>query len=282
MARWRRRILEDARWITKHTKAGKPTITDHDLPLYAAAITFGLALGVHHVTVCLLLPALGAIVYRTQGLEFFTSRRLIYAALLSLFALFVVNSYLPLAASASPIINWGDPRSLQAIWWHITGRQYQVFFSFTPAILGEEFRKFIYMLLTEFGRPWIPLVLISALFGYFSTFKRDRTTFWFLVLIVVFNLAYTLSYDIAEDKDAYYVPFFVSVAIACGLGLREILQLFPVEIRNPAAPTLLVLPILTLAANWPYNNRSHYFIAHDYVENIQSTIEPSSLLLTLD
>jgi len=136
--------------------------------------------------------------------------------------------------------------------------------------------------LNEFGHPWLPLVLICALFGYFAAFRRDRTTFWFLVLIVLFNLAYTLCYDIAEDKDAYHLPVFVSVAIACGLGLHEILQLFPIEIRNPGAPTLLVLPILTLAANWPYNNRSHYFIAHDYVENIQGTIEPNSLLLTLD
>lgn len=282
MARWRRRILEDPGWIAKHGRSHKPTITDHDRPLYAAAITFGLALGVHHVTVGLLLPALAAIVYRTQGFAFFKSRRLIYAALVSLCALFAVNSYLPLAASANPILNWGDPRSLQAIWWHITGRQYQVFFSFTPAILGEEFSKFVDLLLSEFGHPWLPLVLVCALFGYFSAFRRDRTTFWLLVLIVVFNLAYTLCYDIAEDKDAYQLPLFVTVAIAGGLGLREILQLFPAKIRSPVAPILLALPILTLVVNWPYNNRSRYFIAHDYVENIQSTLESNSLLLTLD
>jgi hypothetical protein len=280
MTRWRHRILKDPRWT--HGKSDKPIITQHDRLLYAAAITFGLALGVHHVTVGLLLPALGAIVYCTQGLEFFRSRRLIYAALLSLCALFVVYSYLPLAASANPILNWGDPRSLQAIWWHITGRQYQVFFSFAPAIVGEEFRKFVHLLLSEFGPQWLPLVLICALFGYFAAFRRDRTTFWFLILIVLFNLAYTLCYDIAEDKDAYHLPVFVSVVIACGLGLREILQLFPVDICNFAAPIFLALPIITVAANWPYSNRSAYFIAHDYVENIQSTIEPNSLLLTLD
>jgi Protein of unknown function (DUF2723) len=280
MARWRRRILEDPRWT--RGKFGKPAITDQDLPLYAAAITFGLALGVHHVTVGLLLPALAVIVYRTQGFEFFRSRRLLYASIVSLCALFAVDSYLPLSASADPLLNWGNPRSLQAIWWHITGRQYQVFFSFTPAILGEEFRKFLDLLLSEFGRPWMPLALICALIGYFSAFKRDRTTFWFLILIVVCNLAYTLCYEIAEDKDAYHLPVFVSVAIACGLGLREILQRFPVAIRNLAAPVVLVLPIFALAANWPFNNRSHYWIAHDYVENIQSTIEPNGLLLTLD
>ena len=40
--------------------------------------------------------------------------------------------------------------------------------------------------------------------------------------------------------------------------------------------------MLALVGNWPFNNRSDYFIAHDYVENIQGTIEPNGLLLTLD
>jgi tetratricopeptide (TPR) repeat protein len=36
------------------------------------------------------------------------------------------------------------------------------------------------------------------------------------------------------------------------------------------------------AANWPFNNRRHYFIAHDYVENLFSATEPNGLLLTQD
>jgi tetratricopeptide (TPR) repeat protein len=39
---------------------------------------------------------------------------------------------------------------------------------------------------------------------------------------------------------------------------------------------------VAFAANWPFNNRRHYFIAHDYVENLFSTIAPDGLLLTQD
>ena len=46
--------------------------------------------------------------------------------------------------------------------------------------------------------------------------------------------------------------------------------------------TVALVPALALATNWSFNDRSHYFIAHDYVENIQGAIEPNSLLLTLD
>src|SRR6266508_3696875 len=183
MLRWRRRVVEDWMHISTAPTAGQ--VTRHDAFLYSAALIFGLALGVHHVTVALTLPAIAVIVFRTQGVKFFTSRRLVYAALISIGALVAVYAYLPLAASRSPVINWGHPRSLQEIWWHITGRQYQVYFSFKPEIMGEQFAEFCRMALREFSFPWLPLSLVLAFAGFVDVFKRDRTTFWFLLTIII-------------------------------------------------------------------------------------------------
>src|SRR5438132_1152089 len=290
MLRWRRGIVADRRRMCMTRADGQITSATiiHDTLLYAAALTFGVALGVHHVTVALILPALGVMVYRTEGLRFFTSRRLLYAALISIGALATVYAYLPLAASHSPVINWGNPRSLQEIWWHITGRQYQVFLSFTPKIMGEQFVEFCRMVLREFGFSWLPLPLALAFAGFASAFRRDRTTFWLLLFIVIADLAYALSYEIAEDKDAYYLPTFISIAIAAGLGIRWLIQLavsksMPVgRPSSVAAIAVLLTSATALTANWPFNNRRHYFIAHDYVQNLFSTIEPNGLLLTLD
>ncbi len=281
MLRWRRCIVVD------RTNTG-PAITVHDSLLYTAAFLFGLALGVHHVTVGLILPALGILVYRTEGLRFFTSRRLVYAALISIGALVAVYAYLPFAASSSPIINWGNPRSLQEIWWHITGRQYRVFFSFSPNIIGGQFIEFCKMLLREFGVAWLPLPLVLAFVGFVHAFKRDRTTFWFLLFIVISDLAYALSYEIAEDKDAYYLPTFIAIAIASGFGIRWLMQLtvfksMPLAKSYSVVAAAVLLTFATaLAGNWPFNNRRHYFIAHDYVENLLSTIDANGLLLTQD
>ncbi len=280
MLRWRRCIVADAIHIG--------ATTSYDAFLYAAALVFGLALGVHHVTVALILPALGVIVYRTQGVRFFTSRRLVYAALISIGALVAIYAYLPLAASRSPVINWGHPRSLQEIWWHLTGRQYQVYFSFTPKIIGAQFVEFCRMSLSEFGVAWLPLPLLLAFVGFRDAFKRDRTVFWFLFSIVIADLAYALSYEIAEDKDAYYLPTFISIAIAAGLGIRWLIRSVvskSIPVGKPslaAAITVLVVCTVALTANWPFTNRGQYFIAHDYVENLLKAIAPNGLLLTLD
>src|SRR5213595_1277763 len=281
MARWRRCIVAD------QTNISSP-ITIHDSWLYAAALVFGLALGVHHVTVGLILPALAILVYRTEGLKFFTSRRFLYAALISIGGLVAVYAYLPFAASRSPVINWGNPRSLQEIWWHVTGRQYRVFLSFSPSMMGTQFVEFCRMLLREFGPAWLPLSLVVAFAGSRSAFMQDRTSFWFLFFIVMADLAYALSYEIAEDKDAYYLPTFISIAIAAGFGIRWLIQLAVFQSMPVGRPYLVaaiaVLLTCTIAftANWPFNNRRHYFVAHDYVENLLSAIEPNGLLLTLD
>src|SRR6266545_4829733 len=289
MLRWRRRIVADRLRVGTAITAGEVTseITSYDAYLYAAALLFGLALGVHHVTVALTLPAIAVVVYRTQGVKFFTSRRLVYAALISIGALVAVYAYLPLAASRSPVINWGHPRSLQEIWWHLTGRQYQVYFSFKPEIMGEQFAEFCRMALREFGFPWVPLSVVLAFAGFADAFKRDRSTFWFLLTIVVADLAYALSYEIAEDKDAYYLPTFISIAIATGFGIRWLVQRTvskSLPSVKPLAAAIAVLAVCTagLIANWPFNNRRQYFIAHDYVDNLLKAIAPNGLLLTLD
>jgi len=286
MLRWRRWIVEDRMHISTVSNPGQ--VTRHDAFLYSAALIFGLALGVHHVTVALTLPAVAVIVFRTQGVRFFTSRRFVYAALISIGALVAVYAYLPLAASRSPVINWGHPRSLQEIWWHLTGRQYQVYFSFKPEIMGEQFAEFCRMALREFGFPWLPLSLVLAFAGLTDAFKRDRTIFWFLLTIVIADLAYALSYEIAEDKDAYYLPTFISIAIAAGLGIRWLIRSAVSKSLPVAKPSLaavvavLVVSTIALTANWPFNNRRRYFIAHDYVDNLLKAIAPSGLLLTLD
>jgi tetratricopeptide (TPR) repeat protein len=106
--------------------------------------------------------------------------------------------------------------------------------------------------------------------------------------MVFANLAYSLAYDIAEDKDAYYLPTFIAIAIAAGFGLRWWIDLgLSQRVLGKRAYLAAAIPVLLTSAiafsgNWPFNNRRHYFVAHDYVENLFRSIEPNGLLLTFD
>ena len=276
--------------------------------LVAAAFVFGLALCVHHVTVALTFPAFALAYYRTVRrtgdakqrktgryssesglLAGRSTKRLLYAAAaIGLGLAFYL--YLPLAASRKPLLNWGDPSNAQRMWWHVTGRQYQVFLEPSVQVMIRQSGEFFKLAFREFGPWWAPLALVLVVAGLIELFRSDRTLFYFIALVIVFNLAYSLNYEIAEDKDAYYLPTFLSLAICTAVGARAAIALLssrlpatvPGRTALAAAAILLLLPGLAIWSNFPYNNRSHYLIARDYVDNITGTIGEGGMLLTQD
>lgn len=262
--------------------------TSENQLLYFAALIFGVALGVHHVTVGVMLPALGVFVCRSAGWKFFKSKQLLHCALIAIAGTIVVYAYLPLAAHQSPIMNWGDPRTAQRIWWHISGHQYQIFFSFSPEQIANQIVEFAKLAAREFNPAWLPLALLLSAIGFIALWRRDRTLFWFFVLVVIADLAYSLNYEIAEDKGAYYLPTFMAAAAAAGFGAHFLLlaavRKWPQKraaIITVAVAALLV-PVVTLVANFPFTNRHNFFLASDYVANIERPIASQGMLLTSD
>jgi hypothetical protein len=249
--------------------------------LYLAAFLFGLALGVHHVTVGLMLPAFAWLVYATEGVQFFKSRRLAICVLACLIGA-SIYAYIPWAAARAPILNWGNPNTIERFWSHITGKQYQSNLSFSPDQVGRETSSFVGLLFREFGWRWFPAGLALAGIGFVSLFRKDRALLISFVLMIGCNLIFAMGYEISEDKDAYYLPTFLLLAIAAGLGMSALLKTVPSRGIRTAAGIALLIPVLSFGGNFRINNRHNFFVAEDYVHNILRTISPNGLLLTGD
>jgi hypothetical protein len=249
--------------------------------LYLAAFVFGLALGVHHITVALTLPAIAWLVYKTRGAKFFRSRHLPVTALACLLGC-AVYVYLPISASRAPVLNWGNPDTPARFWTHITGRQYQSNLSLSPDQIRRQAALYAKLVFREFAWPWFPAALVLAGIGFYSLYRRDRTLLIFLALVMGFNFLFAMSYEIAEDKDAYSLPVFLVIAIAAGIGAHAVLAGTTKRRGFVAAIIILIGPVLAFAANVRINNRRDFHIAEDYVGNIFSSISPNGLLLTSD
>jgi hypothetical protein len=254
-------------------------------PLYAAAACFALALGVHYVMVGLLAPAIAVMTLPAMRARVHAARTWTCAAAIGASGL-LLYLYLPLAASGSPLLNWGDPDSLERFWWHITGRQYQVFLSFSAATMAQQFGDaLVPFLLREFGPRWLPLALTLATAGGVRLWTRDRRIGAALALVCLVDVAYALNYDIDEDQDAYYLPAFLSIAVLAGVGLAGLLARAAraaTGLRMVAWSLALLLPLAALLANLPYNDRSRFTLARDYVANLLGTVPPGGLVITLD
>jgi len=252
-----------------------------DALLYAAAVLFGLALGVHHVTVVLTLPALAVIVYRAAGGGFFRSRRFAIAGAAATLAMVAVYAYLPWAASRRPIFDWGDPTTLERIVWHVTGRQYQAYFEASSKAVGKEMGTFLLLALRQFGPPWLPVILLLAALGGVRVWIRDRALAVALGLLLVANLVFGVVYVIGEDKDAYYLPAFLALCLLTAFGAQAVLA-WSRSGAPMVAAAFALLAALPLVTNHAYADRSRYFIAEDYVANALDSVSPGGMLLTGD
>ena len=247
--------------------------------LWAAAAAFGLGLGVHHVTVALTLPALALMV-----LEARPGRRVLIAAT-GVAGLVTVLLYatLPLVAARAPVLCWGDPTSLERLYWHVSGRQYQAFVSFSLAGAGREAQAALGRLLRELGTP--PLLPLVSLWGFLVLWRRDRLAFGCVALLLAANLAFTSLYSIAEDKDAYQLPALLAVVLAAGVGLVDLttrLGRRGALARRAGLVAVAALPLVPLLGNFAARDRSRFRVAADYADNVLRSVPEGGLLLTSD
>ena len=245
--------------------------------LYAAAIVFGLALGVHHVTIGINLLAIAALVFLTAGVPFFRSKKLAIAAALAIAALVIVYAYLPLAASHKPFMNWGDPSSISGIVDHITAKQYRLYIKTD----NPSTNSFLDYLVRDLGPTWLPLALLLGVAGLVQLFRRDRAVAIFLLLVIAADFAWTLIYPIVNDQDAYALPAFVAIAIAAAIGAWTLASLARGREAILAA-ALLVIPILGCATAWKYRDRSRFEVPRNYVADALAPMKPKALLITGD
>jgi hypothetical protein len=250
--------------------------------LYAAALLFGFGLCVHHVTIGTGAIAIAVLITRIAGIEFWRSRTAVVAALL-LAAGLLVYAYLPIAASRKPVMNWGDPASISAVWDHVTGKQYRMYIKTGDEQNSAQIDRYFGIVGRELGPPWLPLVLLIAVGGIVVLYFRQRTIFWYVVLFIIGNAAWFAIYPITNDTPAYAIPTFVALLFAFAFGASSIADLAKTEReRCIAAGAMLILPLISLVTTYPFRDRSGYWVSHDYAENGLRSMRPNALMLTGD
>ncbi len=238
-----------------------------------AAGVYGLGLAVHHVTILLTLPAIALLVWRTDRSVIYRGFPLLLAALAGL----SVYLYLPLAASREPVINWGNPSGWERFYWHISGKQYQVnLFSLDREFLARELGFFASLIVNEIT----PIGLLLGIYGVYALFSRERTLCWTLLLLVLFNLLYAFNYEIAEDKDAYYLTTVFVLSLTASVGVRSLFE--RLQRRWVVVAVFCLLPVLAFCLHYKRSDKSRYLIAVDLVENVMRPIGQGGLLLTAD
>jgi len=122
--------------------------------------------------------------------------------------------FLVLRAKAGPLFAWGDPYNLERLYWHVTGKQYQVWM-FSES-LGEVMRnagRGAVLLARSFLFALVPFVF----YGMVRLFRQRRSLAIGLVVSAVLAFAYAVNYSI-PDIESYYLPCLAALAVFGTVG----------------------------------------------------------------
>lgn len=185
--------------------------------------------------------------------------------------------YLPLRAAAKPLLNWGDPSTLEGFWRHVTAAQYrqQMFTSWELAV--GKFIQFWADLPQDFG--YAPLA--AAALGIWVLWRRSGRLLLFSFLIFATGLFYAVNY--AFDDPNFYLNSHFMVALWAGFGILAVAQraatLGP-AMRFLVRGACLLVALCPLMLNYATLDKKKDSLVEDYARNVLNSMEPGAVFFS--
>jgi len=237
---------------------------------------FFLALGfTNHMTTLLILPGVTYFYFLRYGLNSSSLKRVGLMILFFIPVLIILYSYLPIRASQSPLLNWGNPIDLERILQHISGKQYQVWLFSSTAAAKKQFVYFVETLPVEFS-----ITLIIAAIGLFAAFIKAKRFFIFLLITFLSTILYSINYDI-HDIDSYFLLAYISLAFFTVFG---VLKLYELTGKNKNVFILPVILLVTLViqsySNFYKVNQHGIYTFEDYTKAVLNSTTEKSIIFS--
>ncbi len=260
--------------------------------LFAVSLLFG-AGQANHQTLLLMGPAIAAFVLLVRPRALLSPRLKFGCAGLFLLGL-SLYVYLPIRASALPPINWGDPSTWEAFWFHFTRKQYRVIEVVRPLSVFMPQLKFFFASIA--AESLLPILVLPALLTLGLTNREGKLWLSFtLAAFICTGVAFIVIANTELDLNAqdilivYFLPAYIIVAVWVGYGIGTIgllalraskrLRLAPVP-----ATIVAVLWLLLPASNLALNCNKAGMRGHDfgmlYGEMLMNGLPHGSVLLT--
>ncbi len=260
--------------------------------MYLAAFTYGLSLSNHWESMAVAGPALALFVILGLNRDGFyrriTPKNIAFCAGFLVLGM-TVYAYL-LIRSKTAILNWGRPGTFAQLLQVILREQYaDLEKARSISTVASQVKNAALLLLNEFS----PAGLLAALAGAALMLlkkRRERAVF-FLALAGTILAALSFYFNLKEEMlwimDVFMVPVYAVMAVFIGAVIKAVLDLLKSGIRSPESgvnykagyAAAVILPFLTLGANYGRSDQSRYFYAYDFGMNIIKSIEPPAIAL---
>lgn len=256
--------------------------------VYLGAFLCGLATGAHQ-TIVLMVPAFAWLIVSRDWRLLGRIKEFLIAVGFGLLG-FAIQLHMPIRALQNPLLNWGDPRTLDQFLWNLLRKGYP---SEPPvrdlALLWQQMGAF--NVPREFTGVGVALLLL----GLAVSLRRQRDEVIAYLLGIGASLLVIVGYfntqpDLIFLTEEFFTPLYLLSAVFIGVGLfwllRRALATVPVEKLTSAPMKLLVavfvlmLPGTICALNYYENDQHDNYVAFDYATNTFRSLPQGSVLFT--
>jgi len=233
--------------------------------LFGSAYIFGLAFGVHMLTLLFAPAALFILIDSRKRLDI---KKMLCTA--GLFALGLsVYFYLPIRASQSPLANFGDPSSWDSFLRHISGWQYRVWMFRRPwSEISDALSNLLHQFVKDFSIAGGVLICAGLIISIINKSKIVIV----LALIIVADVLYSLNYSI-PDIGPYYLPGIMALTIFIALGFGKI-----ISAKAWCAPIVLIFPVALAAFSFSSIDKSDYYLVEETATNVLVSAPKNSVV----
>jgi tetratricopeptide (TPR) repeat protein len=186
-------------------------------------------------------------------------------------------AYLPLRSRQDPVLDWGNPETLQGFFDVVLRRDFwQRAWVESPSDLLAVIGDWAVSLGEE--SAWIGAAL--ALLGLVAGVRR-RWPVGLFVLVMLGNVSALALHGSRADLfiwHRYYIPSYVMLALLAGLGAQLLIERLP----RPARVLPLALPLVLLVVGFQAHDRSRYRLAEAFSEEVLRALPPGAHLIATD
>ncbi len=256
--------------------------------VYIGAFLCGLAFGAHQ-TMVLMLPSYAVLIVAMDWRLLTRIKEILLAIAFALFG-FAVHLHLPIRAAQSPLLNWGDPRTLDQFLWNFLRKGYPVEKPARDlALFWQQVNAF--SVPYEFTLAGFILLFIGIA-TYLKKLRHEIAAYGvgILVFLAVIVGYFNTPSDLIFLTEEFFDPLYLLSAVFIGLGFFSLLKLVLVflspelvralPVKAVFALSLLALPVSVCALNYVENDQHENYIAYDYATNTLRTLAQGAVIYT--
>ncbi len=278
-------ILILLHWREKQD-AGDPK---HIKWLYLFSFTYGLSL-THHLTSVLLFPGFAYFIlvkkhekwFKVEWNKEILNLKTIGICVGLLLVGLLPYAYLPIRSSMDPVMDWGNPETLENFVGHVSGGQYSFlrFYFLNDVTSLWKTLPFSLRALTQDFNLVLIMVFFFSLVGAYCLLKThlERSIMFLMIILPIYlnNVGY-----IIPDIEVYYIPIFMLMCVFAA-GSIKILNEFTAKKAGWIILLLLIIILTIVFQNFPLINLSSEYAYKSYDENVIKNLNSRSFLIIID